>query len=135
MNYSKQEFGQALKRQLLSDYDVVRLARWAHDLFLEHSSHLEPGLQEILMQIVAMEEGTEFEFSEAELKKLAEELVTDTGVADSDRNEMSLSVCIDPDIAAFVHKLADKKNTEAETIVNDWLRKNMELMQAVMQGF
>ncbi|MCP4110533.1 MAG: hypothetical protein GY749_34260 [Desulfobacteraceae bacterium] len=66
------------------------------------------------MQVAAMEEVPEFEFSEAELKKLAEELVTD-----SDRNEMNLSICIDPDIAAFVHKLAEKKNTEAERIVND----------------
>ncbi len=132
MNYSKQEFGQALKRELLSGYDVVRLARWAHKLFMEHSSHLEKGLQEILMQIVAMEEDAEFEFSEAELKKMAEELAAEVTATDSDRNEMSLYICIDPDVAAFVHKLAERKNTDAEKIVNDWLRKNMELIQAAI---
>ncbi len=132
MNYSKQEFGQALKRQLLSGYDVVKLARWAHNLFLEHCSHLEPGLQEILMQVVAMEEGPEFEFSEAELKELADDLITDRKATDSDINELNLSVCIDPDIAAFVHKLAEKKDTEVGRIVNDWLRKKMELIQTAM---
>ncbi len=132
MNYSKKEFGQALETQLLSGYDVIRLARWAYTLFSEHSSHLEPGLQEILMQIVAMEEGTEFEFSESELKKLAEELAADPKTNDSDRNEISMSVSIDPDIAAFIQKLAENKHSDVERIVNDWLRRNMELIQAAM---
>ncbi len=130
MNYSKQAFGQALKSQMLSGYDVVKLARWAHDLFLEHSSHLEPGLQEILMQVMAMEEGPEFEFSEAELKELAEELIFGRKTAAA--KEPELSVFIDPDIAAFVHKLAEKKNIGVERMVNEWLRRNMELIQAVM---
>lgn len=130
MNYSKQAFGQALKNQILSGYDVVKLARWAHGLFLEHSSHLEPGLQEILMQVVAMEEGPEFEFSEAELKELAEELIFDGKTAAA--KEPELSVFIEPDIAEFVHKLSEKKNIGVERIVNEWLRKNMELIQAAM---
>ncbi|HHC23806.1 MAG TPA: hypothetical protein ENK58_00115 [Desulfobacterales bacterium] len=132
MNYSKQEFGQALKSQLLSGYDIVRFARWAHDLFLEHSSHLEPGLQEVLMQIVAMEEGPEFEFSESELEELSKSLITDVkDIKATDSNRM-LSVPIDPDIAAFVHQLAERKNIGIERMVNEWLRKNMELIQAVM---
>ena len=125
MTYSKKEFGQSLKKQLLSDYDVVRLARWTHSLFLEHSSHLEPGLQEILMQLAAMEEGTEFEFSEAELRELADGLILC-------RKEPAMSVSIDPDIAIFIHKLAEKENIGVEKIVNDWLRKNIELIQSAM---
>ncbi len=125
MTYSKKEFGQSLKKQLLSDYDVVRLSRWAHSLFLEHSSHLEPGLQEILMQLAAMEEGAEFEFSEAELRKLADDLI-------SDGKEPAMSVSIDPDIAIFIHKLAEKEHIGVERIVNDWLRKNIELIQSAM---
>lgn len=113
MNYSKKEFGQALESRLSSGYDVVKVARWAHNVFLEHSLHLEPGLQEILMQVTAMEEGPEFEFSESELKKLAADLGADA--AAPDRKEITLSVCIDPDISAFVYKLAEKKNTEAQT--------------------
>ncbi len=124
MIYSKKEFGQSLKKQL-SDYDVVRLARWTHSLFLEHSSHLEHGLQEILMQLAAMEEGAEFEFSKAELRKLADDLI-------SDGKEPAMSVSVDPDIAIFIHKLAEKENIGVERIVNDWLRKNMKLMQSAM---
>ncbi len=132
MSYSKQEFGQRLKDQILSGYDIVKLARWAHSLFLENSSQMEPELQETIMQLVAMEEGPEFEFSEAELTELAEELVSGEKAANSERNEQNLSISVDPDIAAFICQIAKKKNTEAEHIVNAWLRKNMELMQTAI---
>lgn len=45
--------------------------------------------------------------------------------------EFNLPVYLEPDIAEFMRKLATENGTDIEKIVNDWLRKNMETMQAV----
>ncbi len=44
--------------------------------------------------------------------------------------ELHLPVFLDPDVAAFLRDLADKKGTEIESIVNDWLRKSIDLVQS-----
>jgi hypothetical protein len=75
MNYGKKEFGLRLKQQLTACYDVVRIARWAHQEFLDHCRDLEPGLQPEMMKVIAMEEGPEFEMSEQEIQTLANELL------------------------------------------------------------
>jgi hypothetical protein len=44
--------------------------------------------------------------------------------------ELNLPVLLDPDVAAFLRELAEKKGTGVETIVNDWLRKSIDLVQS-----
>jgi len=44
--------------------------------------------------------------------------------------ELNLPVFLDPDVAAFLRELAEKKGTRVESIVNDWLRKNIDLVQS-----
>ena len=44
--------------------------------------------------------------------------------------ELILPVYLDPDIAQFMRELAEKRGTEIQIIVNDWLRKNMDLVQS-----
>jgi len=44
--------------------------------------------------------------------------------------ELNLPVYLDPDVAAFLRELAEKKGTEIESIVNDWLRKSIDLVQS-----
>ena len=44
--------------------------------------------------------------------------------------ELILHVYLDPDIAQFLRELAEKRGTEIQIIVNDWLRKNMDLVQS-----
>jgi hypothetical protein len=75
MSYRKKDFGLRLKEQLSIGYDVVGVARWAHQEFLNHCGELEPGLQPEMMKIVAMEEGPEFELTEQEIHAFADELV------------------------------------------------------------
>jgi hypothetical protein len=76
MKYSKQQFVRELKDQIDTGYNPVRIAQWAHnEIYLKHSRYLEQGLQELLMQLIAMEEGPEFEISESELRKLADDLI------------------------------------------------------------
>jgi len=71
MTYSKKQFGIELLKEIERNYDVVRLSRWAHSKFFENCRDLEEGLREIMMQIIAMEEGPEFEIPRDELRSLA----------------------------------------------------------------
>lgn len=43
--------------------------------------------------------------------------------------ELNLPIYLEPEIADFLRKFAGKKNTEIETIVNDWLKRNIEFIQ------
>ena len=44
--------------------------------------------------------------------------------------ELNLPVFLDPDVAAFLREVAEKKGTEIDSIVNDWLRKSIDLVQS-----
>jgi hypothetical protein len=44
--------------------------------------------------------------------------------------ELNLPIYLEPDVADFMRELAEKKGTEIEKIVNDWLRKNIDLIQS-----
>jgi hypothetical protein len=74
MSYTRKDFGARLKEQLTVDYDVVKVARWAHKEYLDHCRELELDLVHEMMKIIAMEEGPEFELTEQEIQSLAVEL-------------------------------------------------------------
>ncbi len=44
--------------------------------------------------------------------------------------ELNLPVFLDQDVAAFLLEVAEKKGTEVDSIVNDWLRKSIDLLQS-----
>ena len=44
--------------------------------------------------------------------------------------ELNLPVYLDPDVAAFLRELAERKGTDIENVVNDWLRKSIDLVQS-----
>lgn len=39
--------------------------------------------------------------------------------------EFDLPIYLEPDVAAFLRKIATKKGVDVESVVNDWLRKDM----------
>ncbi|MEK9150193.1 MAG: hypothetical protein AAB267_09150 [Candidatus Desantisbacteria bacterium] len=43
--------------------------------------------------------------------------------------ELNFPVYLEPEIADFIRNFAIVKEMKVETIVNDWLRKDMELLQ------
>ena len=45
--------------------------------------------------------------------------------------ELYLPIYLEPDIADFMRKLAGEKDTDIEKLVNDWLRKNIDLIETV----
>ena len=79
MSYTKRDFGIDLTEELDKGFDVVRLSRWAYATHLDHCHELEEGLTDVMMEVIAMQEGPEFEFNEEELRDLAEKL---SGVRD-----------------------------------------------------
>ncbi|CAG9000315.1 MAG: hypothetical protein CENE_02310 [Candidatus Celerinatantimonas neptuna] len=74
MTLTAKELSDVLQSELDKGYDVVRIARVAFQLYQEQGVELPSELDEKLLQLMAMEEGPEFEFSEDELKTLVEEL-------------------------------------------------------------
>lgn len=45
--------------------------------------------------------------------------------------ELNFPIYLEPEIADFMRNLAGEKGTDVETIVNDWLKKDIELVQSV----
>ena len=43
--------------------------------------------------------------------------------------ELRIPVYLQKDIAEFLQKLAKEKDSDVETIVNDWLRRNISLVE------
>lgn len=74
MTFTAKELSNVLQVELDKGYDVVRIARVAFQLYQDHGVGLAPDLDQKLLQLKAMEEGPEFEYSEEELRRLVEEL-------------------------------------------------------------
>ena len=74
MTYTKKQFAKELRDQLRYGYDVKRISRRAYKIYMEYCDKFEPGLRDVVMEIVAMEEGYEFEMSEDEILELVKEL-------------------------------------------------------------
>ena len=45
----------------------------------------------------------------------------------------SFPVYLEPDVDDFMNKLADEKNINVQTLVNEWLRVNIRLVRSVQQ--
>ena len=45
--------------------------------------------------------------------------------------ELNIPVYLEPDVAEFIRKLAEEKNKDIENIVNDWLRRDIRLIESV----
>ena len=43
--------------------------------------------------------------------------------------ELKIPVYLQKDISDFLQRLASEKGTDVETIVNDWLRRNISLVE------
>ena len=45
--------------------------------------------------------------------------------------ELHIPVYLDKDVADFIGKIAEQKGADVETIVNDWLRRSIRLVESV----
>lgn len=79
MHYSKKQFGYSLLNELSKGVNVRRIASWAFGIQFEYGNNFEKGLDEIVMKVIMMEEGREFELTEAKLRELAHECINSSG--------------------------------------------------------
>ena len=43
----------------------------------------------------------------------------------------SFPVYLEPDVSEFIHQLAEDQNVDVETLVNEWLRADIRLVESV----
>lgn len=78
MKYQKKEVGEELKNQLDKGYDLKRISNWAYDLlYIKSRNQCLPEINSILRNISVMEAGPEFEYTEQELRLLADLLMNE----------------------------------------------------------
>jgi len=46
--------------------------------------------------------------------------------------QLNLPVYLEPDVAEFIQRQSTEKNTDIQTIVNQWLRKDIEVLKLIM---
>lgn len=74
MTYSKRDFARDLKAQLDLGYEPKRIGSWAHKMWLKHCREIDSDLDEIMVDLFVLEEGSEFEVPESKLRELVERL-------------------------------------------------------------
>ncbi len=74
MSYTADDFRRDLEQELSKGFDIVRIARMALSVYQKNCREISPELSKKMLQIIAMEEGPEFEFSEVELRAFARSL-------------------------------------------------------------
>lgn len=73
--YTKQKFGQELKKQIEKNFNIIKIARWAECIYSNYCREISTDLNDVLMTLSIMEHGPEFEYTEEELRLLAQKLI------------------------------------------------------------
>lgn len=111
MIYTKHQFGKELEKQIQLKYDVQKLSNWAYSIYLEHCNVFEPGLKDIVMDIVTMGEGKEFELSKNELVAIVKKLVLSASNFDTNQlssvidNKIKRNLYIKEEILNFLNEI------------------------------
>ena len=74
MSYNVLDLKAEVEAELAEGYEPRRLAKKAFRIYSEQGRDLEPALDTAVMRLMAMEEGPEFELSEAEILELLSQL-------------------------------------------------------------
>ncbi|MDH4554053.1 hypothetical protein E8F11_02505 [Pseudomonas sp. BN417] len=72
--FSKNDLVLELEKTLVDGFDVNKISKVAFEIYQEHGLELPSSLDRALLVLMAMEEGKEFELSEAEFLELILEI-------------------------------------------------------------
>lgn len=75
MNYTKKRFGAELILKLEEGYDIEKIAQWADNVHYKHLGEMNDELNDIVQNIASMSFGSQFIYSEQELRDLAVQLI------------------------------------------------------------
>ena len=74
--YTKKIFGKELKHKLLNNQSVNEIAHWSYDVYLgETDKDNNSELDDILLILNCMDNGSEFEISYKRLNEIADDLI------------------------------------------------------------
>ncbi len=62
------ELATLLEKALVGDFNVKRISRVAYRIYQQYSLDLTPEMDRIILTLMAMEEGPEFELDESEVR-------------------------------------------------------------------
>jgi len=74
MKYTEQILATELEDIIKDGIDIVKISKLAFNIYHNHRQDLPTRLDEILLQLMAMEEGPEFEMSHQEICELIQRL-------------------------------------------------------------
>ena len=80
MSYTNEEFGKQLDKELTKGYDIVKISRWAFNIFYNHTRELNTIQRNILEKLLRMEDDPQFEYTEQELVSLVKKLINNEEV-------------------------------------------------------
>lgn len=72
---TKQEIGHKLKYLVQTQHDIKFISDWAHSLYAQYLTDAGSDLDDVLLVLVTMNAGPEFELSYEELDQIAEKLI------------------------------------------------------------
>ena len=64
------ELGMLLEKALVGDFDTTKVSRAAYEVYHQYGLNLTPEMDHIILTLMAMEEGPEFERNESEVRDL-----------------------------------------------------------------
>lgn len=73
--YDIRKLGEELNLQLDQGYDITRISRWAYRLSHDHCIDLDDETEEIIDYLSMMEDDPQFEYTENELRFLADKII------------------------------------------------------------
>ncbi|TFY89955.1 hypothetical protein DYL61_21340 [Pseudomonas nabeulensis] len=68
--YSKVDLAMDLERTLARGFDVFRISKVVFDIYQDHGLEITASMDQVLLTLMAMEEGKEFELTESEFLAL-----------------------------------------------------------------
>ena len=72
---TKQEIGCELNRLIEKQYEIEHISNWAHALYIQYQTEAGSNLDDVLLLLVTMGAGPEFELSYDRLKYIADRLI------------------------------------------------------------
>lgn len=75
MAYTQKQFGEELKEKIARREPISFISDWAHALYLQYLTDAGSNLDDVLLVLVTMDAGPEFELSYEKLNEIADRLI------------------------------------------------------------
>ncbi|NTA37541.1 hypothetical protein [Agrobacterium salinitolerans] len=70
------ELATLLEKALVGDFDTTKVSRAAYEIYHQHGLDLTPEMDRLILTLMAMEEGPQFELNESEVRDLMAKLAS-----------------------------------------------------------